>query len=175
MNCMRLSVPDDWSKADILRGTLRQIQTGTLPNSAASDYSWDVQMMGMKNLLGQLEAVKRMLDARKNRDRAGLRLVVIAPPLREGGQPSYTEPIEETASETSLRADLAPSHATVIAINGEEYGWGRERLHVPAMNFGLGSPSGRTPSAIAIAPPTRRRSRFARTATTDGSDGKRVL
>ena len=38
INCMRLIVPEDWSKADILRGCLRHVQTGTLPNDGASDY-----------------------------------------------------------------------------------------------------------------------------------------
>ena len=57
--------------ADIMRGCLRHIETGTLPNDGASDYSWDVVMMGQKNLLGQLETVKKMQDARERRDRAG--------------------------------------------------------------------------------------------------------
>ena len=118
---MRLIVPEDWSVADIMRGCLRHFETGTLPNNGASDYSWDVVMMGQKNLLGQLEAVKKMQDARERRDRAGRALIVIVPPLQEGGSPSYSAPVKETATETTLRSGIAPPHGIVITVSAEEY------------------------------------------------------
>ena len=138
VNCMRLGVPHDWSKADLLRATLLQIQTGTLPNSAASDPSWDVEMLTVSMLLGQLAAIKRIMEVQNNRRRAEFTHVVSVPPLQEGGQPTYAETIEETATETSPRIGLTPSHTTVMALNGEEHERGRERNHFPALNFGCG-------------------------------------
>jgi hypothetical protein len=116
LKCMRPIVPATWSLADIFRGCYARIQAGTLPHSAASDFSWDIRMMEMKNFTGQLKGVMKFREARIQQFRAGQELAVFVPLLRHGGSPSYSSAVRETPTETSLRGGIAPPHGTVISL-----------------------------------------------------------
>ena len=88
VNCMRLCARDAWLRYDLLCATLTHIQTETVPNSIGSDTIWEVEMLDLRNLMGQLRAVDDILRVQAaERLTATSRSSRPTPLLRSGAPP----------------------------------------------------------------------------------------
>ena len=139
VNCMRSIAEEAWSRYDLLLATLARINRGSLPHNVGTDKLWDVEMLDLRMLMGQLCAVKDIL-----RLQAAERLTAASedscpvPALRNGGPPEYELLTEETLTEHSLRLGLNPSHQATTTIQAKAQEGGQAVPGVPATYHTLG-------------------------------------